>query len=240
MQQIPPGKSAAEYLRATNESVWLQLGNLSEVMGELDGATQAYERAMNFNQWSVPAMLAISCILRSKDQFTAAVEYLRQILKVEPTNGEVWSSLGHCYLMMDDLQQAYSAYQQALYHLPDPKEPKLWYGIGILYDRYGSLEHAEEAFSQVMRMEPGFEKANEIYFRLGIIYKQQQKFAQSLEVRRWDHFASDRARHTNIVKSVSVISSPTRRVLLVRKTSGSRSVTFMNSKKTYVPHIQTA
>jgi glucose repression mediator protein len=102
--------------------------------------------------------------------------------------------------MMDDLQQAYSAYQQALYHLSDPKvmpkhvqqhsavltasqEPKLWYGIGILYDRYGSLEHAEEAFSQVMRMEPNFEKANEIYFRLGIIYKQQQKFNQSLDVR---------------------------------------------------------
>lgn len=31
-------------------------------------------------------------------------------------------------------------------------------------------------------MEPHFEKANEIYFRLGIIYKQQQKFQQSLEV----------------------------------------------------------
>lgn len=101
--------------------------------------------------------------------------------------------------MMDDLQQAYTAYQQALYHLRDPKvrsssnsggtgsnkatqEPKLWYGIGILYDRYGSLEHAEEAFSQVMRMQPDFEKANEIYFRLGIIYKQQQKYQQSLEV----------------------------------------------------------
>lgn len=63
------------------------------------------------------------------------------------------------------------------------QEPKLWYGIGILYDRYGSLEHAEEAFSQVMRMQPDFEKANEIYFRLGIIYKQQQKYQQSLEVR---------------------------------------------------------
>lgn len=31
-------------------------------------------------------------------------------------------------------------------------------------------------------MAPDFEKANEIYFRLGIIYKQQQKFNQSLEV----------------------------------------------------------
>jgi tetratricopeptide (TPR) repeat protein len=83
--------------------------------------------------------------------------------------------------MMDDLQKAYQAYQQALYHLRDPKEPKLWYGIGILYDRYGSLEHAEEAFSQVMRMDGNFDKANEIYFRLGIIYKQQQKFSQSLD-----------------------------------------------------------
>lgn len=58
----------------------------------------------------------------------------------------------------------------------------MWYGIGILYDRYGSLDHAEEAFSQVMRMAPDFDKANEVYFRLGIIYKQQQKYAQSLEV----------------------------------------------------------
>jgi tetratricopeptide (TPR) repeat protein len=104
--------------------------------------------------------------------------------------------------MMDDLQQAYAAYQNAILHLQNPKvratmcppsnfawsnwnvqEPKLWYGIGILYDRWGSHEHAEEAFSQVMQMQPDFEKANEIYFRLGIIYKQQQKYNQSLEVR---------------------------------------------------------
>ena len=68
--------------------------------------------------------------------------------------------------------------------LLDAKEPRLWYGIGILYDRYGSLEHAEEAFSQVMQMQPDFDKAHEIYFRLGIIYKQQQKYNQSLEVSR--------------------------------------------------------
>lgn len=117
--------------------------------------------------------------------------------------------MGHCYLMMDDLQKAYTAYQQALYHLPNPKEPKLWYGIGILYDRYGSLEHAEEAFASVVRMDPSeyilrenlsstffflakvspffadYEKANEIYFRLGIIYKQQSKYQASLECFRY-------------------------------------------------------
>jgi len=59
-------------------------------MGELESATQAYERALTFNPNSIPAMMAISCILRSKDQFPAAVEYLRQILRIEGTNGEVW------------------------------------------------------------------------------------------------------------------------------------------------------
>ncbi|KAL3474371.1 hypothetical protein BJX99DRAFT_231729 [Aspergillus californicus] len=178
-QKPPP--STAQKIAALNEQVWLQIGNLTEMLGDLDGAMAAFEQAQRHNQWSIPAMNAISCILRTKEQFPKAIEYLQSILKLDPSNGETWGSLGHCYLMMDNLQEAYTSYQQALYHLRDPKEPKLWYGIGILYDRYGSLDHAEEAFSQVMRMSPEFEKANEIYFRLGIIYKQQQKYDQSLD-----------------------------------------------------------
>ncbi|KAJ5641117.1 transcriptional corepressor Cyc8 [Penicillium herquei] len=173
--------TTAQKITALNEQVWLQIGSLTELMGDLDGSMNAYEQALRHNQWSVPAMNAIACILRTKEQFPKAIEYLQNILKLDPASGETWGSLGHCHLMMDNLQEAYTSYQQALYHLRDPKEPKLWYGIGILYDRYGSLDHAEEAFSQVMRMAPEFEKANEIYFRLGIIYKQQQKFSQSLE-----------------------------------------------------------
>ena len=145
------------------------------------------------------------------------MEFFQRSLTLDGTNGEIWGALGHCYLMLDELQKAYAAYQQALYHLPNPKvaslflslrfsspfvvgllscptfshlsfvelclqDPKLWYGIGILYDRYGSFEHAEEAFTAVLKMDPKFEKSNEIYFRLGIIYKQQQKYDTSLEV----------------------------------------------------------
>jgi general transcriptional corepressor CYC8 len=149
-------------------------------MGDPEGAIDAYQQALRHNQWSVAAMNAISHILRAREKFPEAMEYLRSILKLDPNNGDVWGSLGeskpaaleqlklispgHCYLMMDNLQEAYTAYQQALYYLRDPKvspvavsnlvwlmldqEPKLWYGIGILYDRYGSLEHAEEAFSR--------------------------------------------------------------------------------------------
>jgi tetratricopeptide (TPR) repeat protein len=63
-------------------------------MNDIDGAMQCYEQALKFNQWSVPAMVGIACILRTKDAFPQAVEYLRIILKVEPANGDVWGSLG--------------------------------------------------------------------------------------------------------------------------------------------------
>ena len=65
------------------------------------------------------------------------MEFLKDVLKIEPANGDAWGNLGlctallieekanantgHCYLMMDNLQEAYTAYQQALYYLPDPK-----------------------------------------------------------------------------------------------------------------------
>jgi general transcriptional corepressor CYC8 len=63
-------------------------------MGDPDGAIHAYEQALRHNQWSVPAMNAISQIFRAREKFPQAMEYLRSILKLEPTNGEVWGSLG--------------------------------------------------------------------------------------------------------------------------------------------------
>ncbi|CAG8438268.1 3697_t:CDS:10 [Scutellospora calospora] len=173
-------QSCFQKLNQMNEEAWLQMGSAAELMQEYDRAMNAYESALRHNSYSITALSNIAALCRGREQFPKAVEYFQRILNIDQANGEIWGALGHCYLMMDDLQKAYSAYQQALFHLPNPKEPKLWYGIGILYDRYGSLDHAEEAFSQVMMMEPKFEKANEIYFRLGIIYKQQQKYDQSL------------------------------------------------------------
>jgi glucose repression mediator protein len=69
-------------------------------MGDLDSAMSAYEQALRHNQWSIPAMTAISQILRTREQFTKAIEYLQQILKLDPQNGETWGSLGMSLLLV--------------------------------------------------------------------------------------------------------------------------------------------
>ncbi|KAF5377270.1 hypothetical protein D9615_006427 [Tricholomella constricta] len=184
---IPNGASSTpsviHKLNVANEQTWLLIGRVAEQMGDMEHALNAYENALRHNPTSLSGLTQVAGIFRIKENYPRAVEYFQRVLHSQEDNGEVWSALGHCYLMQDDLQKAYSAYQQALYLLPNPKEdPKLWYGIGILYDRYGSLDHAEEAFSSVLRMdgELDFDKSNEILFRLGIIYKQQCKYDESL------------------------------------------------------------
>ena len=137
-------------------------GAVAEQMQDPDRATTAFEHALRHNPNSVIALNSAANIARNKDDFGKAIDYFQRILNIKQDNGEVWGSMGHCLLMKDDLPKAYTAYQQALYHLQNPKvswqfrpqccevqhktgyglicqEPKLWYGIGILYDRYGSL-----------------------------------------------------------------------------------------------------
>ncbi|BEI91526.1 uncharacterized protein CcaverHIS019_0403460 [Cutaneotrichosporon cavernicola] len=179
------GKEAMEsmiaQLKSANENTWMLIGAVSEQISNQDDAASAFDRALKHNPNSVLALNAAATLARSRDKFDEAVDLFQRILNIKQDNGEVWGSMGHCLLMKDDLPKAYTAYQQALHYLPNPKEPKLWYGIGILYDRYGSFEHAEEAFSSVLKMDPDFEKANEIFFRLGIIYKHQRKYPNSLD-----------------------------------------------------------
>lgn len=172
-------------LSETTCVTWVAIGLLAESLGDLDKAYSLYELALRFAPMNPEALTRIANICRSRDQFRKAAEYYETALNVHQENGDTWGLLGHCYLMMDDLQRAYAAYQRALYYLDNPNVPRLWHGIGILYDRYGSLEYAEEAFVRVLDLDPNFEKSNEIYFRLGIIYKHQAKYQNALDCFRY-------------------------------------------------------
>lgn len=177
-QQLDP-------LTQSTAETWLSIASLAETLGDADRAAMAYDATLQHNASSTKGLTSLAHLYRSRDMFQKAAELYECALQVNPELSDVWATLGHCYLMLDDLQRAYNAYQQALYHLSNPNVPKLWHGIGILYDRYGSLDYAEEAFAKVLELDPHFEKANEIYFRLGIIYKHQGKWSQALECFRY-------------------------------------------------------
>lgn len=78
--------------------------------------------------------LAAECLV-NKGDFATAANYYEKIVEMDSENGAAWSSLGHCYLLINNLQRAFTSYQKALYTLPDVHDPQLWYGIGVLYEK---------------------------------------------------------------------------------------------------------
>ena len=90
-------------------------------MNDYDRAIVAFESVLKYNPYSTKALTYIASIYRSKMMYTQAAKHFQQLLQIERSNGDVWGALGHCFLMSEDLQNAYQAYQQALNCLNNPR-----------------------------------------------------------------------------------------------------------------------
>ena len=164
-----------------NEQSWLSIGRLSLNLLDSERAKIAFEQALKCNPNSLTALQNLAHFFKQRENFVAAIEYYQRILSIDAQNSDVLSSLAYCFLMQDDIQKAFSAYQQALYYAPNSKDPYLWYGLGILYERHGSDSQAEDFFISALRCDPNFEKKTEILYRLAVIYKNKKDFDKSLE-----------------------------------------------------------
>lgn len=49
-------------------------------------------------------------------------------------------------------------------------DPQLWYGIGILYERFESYDNAISALIGVLKMSPNFYQKSEVLYKLGTIF----------------------------------------------------------------------
>lgn len=67
-------------------------------MGNSTEALQSYEHSLRHNPQSIRALTAISMVLRAREEFPKAAEYLHQVIKIDPNNGDAWGSLGKLVL----------------------------------------------------------------------------------------------------------------------------------------------
>ncbi len=122
---------------------------------------------------------------RRRSEFPQAVGYLCRTVQMQPDDAVAWAWLGYCYLMLDNMDNAYIAYQQALYLDPPMDEPHVWYGLGLLYERNRCDEQAVEYLKQSLQLttrEPTeFDRRADCTFRLGLVYKRQKKYVAAMK-----------------------------------------------------------
>lgn len=182
-------------------------------MGETERAQGALETILRHNLYHVPAMVRLGHLLHNQQQYLQAAELYQKAINIMETSpgsniggpvalANAWAALAHCYLLLDDLPKAFNAYQQALGCPSVTRDPTLWFGIGLLYDRYGADEHALEAFSAVLKLDPHVQAVchraqsvssslsssfvpspmlREVYYRIGMLLRNRKRYEAAME-----------------------------------------------------------
>lgn len=57
-------------------------------------AIESYQRALFYNKENVEALRCVASVLRADDKYEDAVEYIKALLVLNPSDGEAHSSLG--------------------------------------------------------------------------------------------------------------------------------------------------
>ena len=105
--------------------------------------------------------------------------------------------LGHLHLLLEDWSKALSAYQMYFKQSKNFwKDSSFLYGLGLVYFKYNSFNFATTALQQVLYVEPGFSRANEVHLRLGLIAKMKNDFDSSLK-----HFLIAKMIHLSAVSA---------------------------------------
>jgi len=84
----------------------------------------------------------------SKDQEQRVVEALRQDLKADPSNAELWVHLGFAYRKAEDIDQALAAFQKA--SQLNPQESDAFYMLGIIYENKRQKPEALQAWKDYL------------------------------------------------------------------------------------------
>ena len=114
-----------------NEQAWLTLGAIAEMTGDLDHTIRSYEKVLAHNNTNTQALMSVGTCYEKAEEFSKAGEYFHVLVGLNNANGDAWGHLGYCFLMQNDLQNSYTAYQHALYHIRNPK-------VGFIDKQHGS------------------------------------------------------------------------------------------------------
>jgi cytochrome c-type biogenesis protein CcmH/NrfG len=87
-------------------------------------------------------------------------------IDVDQQDAQSWYLLGRCYMIMQKYNDAYNAYQQAVYR--DGRNPTFWCSIGVLYYQINQYSDALDAYGRALRLNPYIP---EVWYDLGTLYE---------------------------------------------------------------------
>jgi tetratricopeptide (TPR) repeat protein len=122
------------------------------------------------------AKIAESYIKDDKVDTSLALPLIREAIKIDNSNKDVYLIAGDIYILVNDGSKAIAFYNQAQF--ADPKSPTANMKIGNIYVKGRALQAAIPFYEQAIELNADFAPA---YRELGQVYLMSQRFDQSKE-----------------------------------------------------------
>ena len=106
-----------EKARKSNPSNWFACGLQGDILaslGDLAGATSAYEEQLALKSDAIYAYINLGIVYRKQGKLDAALSILKQGLEIAPQMPKLYHVLGDVYAAMKQNEQAMAQYQRAI------------------------------------------------------------------------------------------------------------------------------
>lgn len=142
-----------ELVRAlpNNPGLVMNLGLALDYAGRKKEAVGEFQKVLKLDPQNVQAMLFLGVAYLDLGEAAKALVPLEKAAKAHPDNLDAQEALAEARLSLGKYQQAAQTFQKL--SQSDPENPKVWYGLGLSYDRlaqqsFDELEHVapESAF----------------------------------------------------------------------------------------------
>lgn len=175
-------KKVIEDANSEMEQTWQSVYEITKLLNQTDISEKAARRLISYN----PTNQKIA----SLSQNTAVEEIIRVLnnlsnrIEKDPENLSSWIQAGHCYFLLGDFTNAYSAYSNVLRLDTNGNidDAYFWYSIGSIYQHFKYNKAALKYLSNAAEIAPKIQQISDIKFRIALAHRSLQHYDESLKI----------------------------------------------------------
>lgn len=177
----PIGGSLLNRVNTDFESAFSVAAAVAASLGFTDESLEAAKHVLSHNPNSELVQKLYPDFGVIVDKLSSVVEAQAAIIREDPDSIDPWIVLGNCYLSIGDYPNALAAYCHAL-RIRELDEPYSLYYLGIIYQHFGYVDQAIEAFEKSTSLTNDFEFSSNLKYRYAFLLRAKKEYNKSTEI----------------------------------------------------------
>eukprot|EP01052_Picozoa_sp_SAG31_P046115 SAG31_NODE_8687_length_1406_cov_0.820964_1_plen_358_part_10 len=153
----------------------------AEAKMSIEARIESNLRALEVNPNDMGAMMGLAHAYILSENWNSAIEQLDTVVEEDPKNAQAAPLLARCYLKIGEMDKADEMFQKALTHIDNVGDPGVWMQVGKMYDIVKNNKAAEDAYKQVLQLEPKPDMKAEALFSLSYVNRLNKRLDLSVQ-----------------------------------------------------------